>query len=165
MNKAYKVPMRALWLTQRDEIEIRVLTGCRPDPEKSVRHWINIHLGDRLELLGISVIDSRNLRLGQWLRQNWEEIPADGSGDDGGLTLNQVAYDEAGQIAYFGLVGGIPEEVHDPAAGAEVGNVVQRRSEIRFAGDGTLCSIRIPVVTRRRQDGDLSATVGYLPQR
>jgi len=164
MNRAYKVPMRALWLTQRDEIEMRILTGCKPDRNKSVRHWINVHLGDRLELLGISIIDSRELRLGLWLRQNWDEIPL----EEDSVAMNQVAYDEAGQIAYFGLVGGLPEEVREPAGGAAgvtVGNVVQRRAEIRFAADDTLCSIRIPVESRRRQDGDLSATVGYLPQR
>ncbi len=164
MNKAYKVPMRAVWLTQNDEIDVRVLTACKPDKDRILRHWVNIHLGDRQELLGISLIDNRLLRIGQWLRQTWDEIPL----ANDGVTMNQVAYDEAGQIAYFGLVGGLPEEVMQPAgsaAGVSAGNVVQRRAEIRLSAEGTLCSIRIPVDTRRRQDGDLSATVGYLPQR
>jgi len=164
MNRAYKVPMRALWLASTDLIELRILTTCKSDPERTVRHWINIHLGDRMELLGISAIDNRMLLLGQWLRQNWDEVPL----DDDGPVFNRVAYDEGGQIAYFGLVGKLPDEViqaEGGTAGVTIGNVVQRRADMRFSAEGLLCSIRIPVESRRRKDGDLSVTVGYLPQR
>ena len=164
MNRAYKVPMRALWLANADLIELRILTTCKSDPARTVRHWINIHLGDQQELLGISAIDNRLLHIGQWLRQNWDEVPL----DDDGPVFNRVAYDEGGQIAYFGLVGKLPDEViqaEGGAAGVTIGNVVQRRADLRFSTEGMLCSIRIPVESRRRQDGDLSVTVGYLPQR
>ncbi|MBP7963360.1 MAG: hypothetical protein KA003_15365 [Caldilineaceae bacterium] len=164
MNRAYKVPMRALWLSNADLIELRILTTCKADPERNVRHWINVHLGDQHELLGVSVIDNRLLHLGQWLRQTWDEVPL----DDDGPVFNRVAYDEGGQIAYFGLVGKLPDEViqaEGGPAGATIGNVVQRRADLRFSAEGLLCSIRIPVESRRRKDGDLSVTVGYLPQR
>ncbi len=166
MNRAYKVPMRAIWLTNADMIELRILTTCKADPERNVRHWVNVHLGDQQELLGISIIDNRLLHLGQWLRQTWDEVPLV---DDEGPVFNRVAYDEGGQIAYFGLVGKLPDEVIQAegggAAGVTIGNVVQRRADLRFSAEGLLCSIRIPVESRRRKDGDLSVTVGYLPQR
>jgi len=152
--------MRALWLANADLIELRILTTCKSDPERTVRHWINIHLGDRQELLGVSMIDNRLLLLGKWLRESWDEVSLEADG----LVLNRVAYDEGGQIAYFGLVGGLPNAVNTDGETSS-GSVVQRRADVRFSAEGLLCSIRIPVESRRRRDGDLSATVGYLPQR
>lgn len=151
--QSYPVPVRAVWQARNDLIELRVLTRLPFEPEASRQEAITVHVGLGERILAVSVPDNKHLRLGQWLRQHWASVTP-----PTGEVEIQVYYDEPGRVVHFAF---------DDLELLERDYVRRalRTAEFRFSAEGHLCAILIPVRYRRRRDGELSASAGYLTTR
>ncbi len=145
--------MRAIWLQTKDVIDLRITATGRPSGETIVRSAVAVHLNPSSgQLLGFLLADNKMLRLGRWLRANWQEIPFT-EGDP--VPSGTVVYDEGAQFAYFSIWPNL--------SGEEPKRVERRRGEAHIDENGDLQRIRLPV-TVRREDG-LAVAAGYLPTR
>lgn len=151
--KAYNVPMRTLWLQAQDAVELRITVSGRPQETKTVRMAVTALLNpNNRQLMGLLVADNKTLRLGRWLRAQWQEVPiAQGEPVPAGV----VSYDEGAQFAYFSIWPNL--------TGVDPERAERRRAEVTLDENGDLRRIRLPV-TIRRQDG-LAVAAGYLPTR
>ena len=153
-TKAYNVPFRALWVQSQDVIDVRMTVSSRPTGEKIFRVPATAHLHPSSDqLLGVLVADHKTLRIGRWLRQNWQEVALD---PEGPIPAGTVLYDEGAPYAYFSLWPNL--------SGEEPKRAERRRAEVHIDENGDLKRIRLPVTIRRREDG-LAIAAGYLPTR
>jgi hypothetical protein len=152
--KAYKVPLHTLWLQRSDVIEIRITAGRPGATNRTIREPVVIQLDQGSRLLGVTMADTKTIKLGRWLRQNWDEFSI---APDEPIPPSTVTYDEAGQVAYFSVWPNLGE--------ASDIQEVRRRAEVVLAEAEGLIKIRIPVKVRRRPEDALSAAAGYLPTR
>jgi hypothetical protein len=152
--KAYNVPLRAIWLQSQDVIDVRITVSSQSSAEQILHFPVTAHLNPlNKQLLGILLPDSKTLRLGRWLRTNWEEVPL-AEGDP--IPAGVVVYDEGALFAYFSIWPNL--------GGDEPERVERRRAEVHVDAEGELRRIRLPVTIRRREDG-LAVAAGYLPTR
>ncbi|MCB0115615.1 MAG: hypothetical protein R2873_18215 [Caldilineaceae bacterium] len=151
--KAYSVPMRTIWLQSQDVIDLRVTMSGRPKELKSLRMAVTALLNpNNNQLMGLLVADNKTLRLGRWLRTQWDEVPIE-EGEP--VPSGVVTYDEAAQFAYF--------SIWPNFTGVDPDRVERRRAEVSVDENGELRRIRL-AVTVRRADG-LAVAAGYLPTR
>lgn len=152
--KGYNVPLRAIWLQNQDLIDVRVTVSGKPTAERIFTMPVTAHINPSTgQLLGVVVLDSKALRLGRWLRANWEEVPVE-EGEP--VPAGVVIYDEGALFAYFSLWPNL--------SGEEPEHAERRRAEVHLDEEGDLKRIRLPV-TVRRGDDKLAVAAGYLPTR
>jgi hypothetical protein len=153
-TKGYNVPLRAIWLQNQDLIDVRVTVSGKPSAEQVFTVTVTAHINPSTgQLLGVIVADSKALRLGRWLRANWEEVPVE-EGEP--VPSSIVIYDEGALFAYFSLWPNL--------SGEEPEYAERRRAEIHLDEEGDLKRIRLPVTERRSEDA-LAVAAGYLPTR
>lgn len=153
-TNAYHVPYRVIWLQAKDAVELRVTLSSRPREEHVHTHPVQIFLDTSSgRILGIGVADNKSLRLGLWLRQQWEETPL---APDEPIPFGTVAYDQGDGFAYFSVWPDLNE--------SDIERVERRRGQIVLNEAGELLRIRFDVTLRHREDG-LAGAVGYLANR
>jgi hypothetical protein len=153
-TKAYNVPLRAIWLQNQDLIDVRVTVSGKPSAEQVFTTPVTAHINPSTgQLLGVVVFDSKALRLGRWLRANWEEVPVE-EGEP--VPSGVVIYDEGALFAYFSIWPNL--------SGEEPEHAERRRAEVHLDEEGELRRIRLPVTMRRGEDA-LAVAAGYLPTR
>ncbi|MBX3000798.1 MAG: hypothetical protein KF893_19915 [Caldilineaceae bacterium] len=153
-TKGYSVPLRAIWLQNQDIIDVRVTVSGKPTAERILTMPVTAHINPSTgQLLGVVVLDSKALRLGRWLRANWEEVPVE-EGEP--VPAGVVIYDEGALFAYFSIWPNL--------SGEEPEHAERRRAEIHLDEEGDLKRIRLPVTVRRSEDA-LAVAAGYLPTR
>lgn len=151
-STAYPVPFRAVWLRNRDQIEIRF----RPASPRDERITLEIDaIVENFRLLGVQIPDNKRMGIGRWLRNNYTGSPhtegeATGSGE--------VVYNDAAQMAYFSLWPRLSQ-------GEGEAEFLRRKAEIDLDGEGNLTRIRFHVLGRRRREDELAAAAGFLPER
>ncbi len=149
---AYTVPFRAIWLKQKDNIEIRF----RPASPSDERIKLEVDaIVENYRLLGVQIVDNKRLGIGRWLRKNYEGKPHT-PGD--ATPSGEAVYDEAAQVVFFSLW---------PRLSAGEGEAVYlpRKAEIDLDGAGNPTRIRMRVLGRRRKEDELTAAAGFLPER
>ncbi len=149
---AYTVPFRAVWLQQKDLIEVRF----RPASPSDERIKMEIDaVVENFRLLGVQVVDNKRLGIGRWLRQNYDGTPH-AQGDS--VPSGEAIYNDAAQVVYFSLWPRL-------SAGAGEAVYLPRKAEIDLDGVGNLTRIRMRTLGRRRQEDELTAAAGFLPER
>jgi hypothetical protein len=153
-TKGYNVPLRAIWLQGQDVIDVRVTVTGKPKGERILTLPVTAHVNRSTgQLLGVIVADSKTLRLGRWLRANWDEIPVE---EGESVPSGVVIYDEGALFAYFSIWPNL--------SGEEPEHAERRRAEVHIDENGELRRIRLPVTIRRGEDA-LAVAAGYLPTR
>ena len=150
--RAFDLPFRTVWVRRKDMIDLRFSRGT---PETD--DWTNADLVAHISafrLVGVSVQDHKRLGLGRWLRANGSEIPFMA---DEPMPSGTVAYDEAGQIAYFSVW---PQLSEDADA-----RHYERRGKIHLMPNGGVARIRFPVLNKRGRAGVLGTAAALLATR
>ncbi len=150
--RAFDLPFRTVWVRRKDMIDLRVSRDT-PDTE----NWTNADLVAHIStfrLVGVSVQDHKRLGLGRWLRAHGNEIPFLA---DEPMPSGTVAYDEAGQIAYFSIW---PQLSEDADA-----RHYERRGKIYLMPNGGVARIRFPVLNKRGRAGVLGTAAALLATR
>lgn len=150
--RAFDLPFRAVWVRRKDMIDLRVSRSAR-----ETDNWTNADLVAHVSafrLVGVSVQDHKRLSLGRWLRANGNEIPFIA---DEPMPSGTVAYDEAGQIAYFSIW---PQLSEDPDA-----RHYERRGKVYLMPNGGVARIRFPVLNKRGRAGVLGTAAALLATR
>ena len=150
--RAFDLPFRTVWVRRKDMIDLRV-SRSSPETDSWTNADIVAHVGD-FRLLGISVKDHKRLGLGRWLRANGDEIPFIA---DEPMPSGTVAYDEAGQIAYFSIW---PQLSEDADA-----RHYERSGKIYLKRNGGIARIRFPVLNKRGRAGVLGTAAALLATR
>ena len=143
--------MRVLWVRSRDVIEIRFLDR-RPAPERVTRADVLAHIAD-YRLLGVTLSDTKRLRLGALLRAGRPPLNV-APGDP--LPAGTILYDEAARTAYISLWPNL-------TGGQE--QRVARNARLLLDGQGRLARIRIPVAGPKGEEDALGPAAGLLPRR
>ena len=150
--RAFDLPFRTVWVRRKDMIDLRVSRSTR-----ETENWTNAdlvaHVSD-FRLVGVSVQDHKRLGLGRWLRAQGNEIPFLA---DEPMPSGTVAYDEAGQIAYFSIWPQLSED-------ADARNY-ERRGKIYLMPNGGVARIRFPVLNKRGRAGVLGTAAALLATR
>ena len=150
--RAFDLPFRTVWVRRKDMIDLRVSKGT-----SETDNWTNADLVAHISafrLVGVSVQDHKRLGLGRWLRANGNEIPFMA---DEPMPSGTVAYDEAGQIAYFSVW---PQLSEDADA-----RHYERRGKIYLMPNGGVARIRFPVLNKRGRAGVLGTAAALLATR
>ena len=149
---SYTVPFRAVWLQQKDLIEVRF----RPSSPSDERTKLEVEaIVESYRLLGVQIVDNKRLAIGRWLRQNYAGKPH-AQGDT--VPSGEAVYNEAAQVVYFSLWPRL-------SAGAGEAVYLRRKAEIDLDGAGNPTRIRMRTLGRRRQEDELTAAAGFLPER
>ena len=150
--RAFDLPFRTVWVRRKDMIDLRVSTSTL-DTDNWTYADLMAHIS-AFRLVGVSVQDHKRLGLGRWLRANGNEIPFMA---DEPMPSSTVAYDEAGQIAYFSVW---PQLSEDADA-----RHYERRGKIYLMPDGGVARIRFPVLNKRGRAGVLGTAAALLATR
>ena len=150
--RAYNVPFRAIWLRQKDVIDLRI-AGSTPSADNWTTAETVAHIA-AYRLVGVSMRDHKRLGLGRWLRATGEEIPYEA---DEPLPAGTVRYDEAGQIAYFSIWPLLSDDAerHD----------YERESKVYLLPSGGIARIRFPVMNKHNRAGVLGPAAALLATR
>ena len=150
--RTFDLPFRAVWVRRKDMIDLRV---SRNAPQTD--SWTNADVVasvSAFRLVGVSVKDHKRLGLGRWRRESGNEVPFI-AGEP--MPSGTVAYDEAGQIAYFSIW---PQLSEDADARHH-----ERRGKIYLKGNGGIARIRFPVLNKRGRAGLLGSAAALLATR
>jgi hypothetical protein len=150
--RAYNVPFRAIWLRQKDVIDLRI-AGSTPSADNWTTAETVAHIA-AYRLVGVSMRDHKRLGLGRWLRATGEEIPYEA---DEPLPAGTVRYDEAGQIAYF--------SIWPLLTGDATKHEYEREAKVYLLGNGAVARIRFPVMNKRGRTGVLGTAAALLATR
>ena len=150
--RAFDLPFRTVWVRRKDMIDLRVSRSA-PETDRWTNADIVAHVS-AFRLVGVSVKDHKRLGLGRWLRANGNEIPYMA---DEPMPSGTVAYDEAGQIAYFSVW---PQLSEDADA-----RHYERRGKIYLKRNGGIARLRFPVLNKRGRAGVLGTAAALLATR
>ena len=150
--RAFDLPFRTVWVRRKDMIDLRVSKSA-PETDNWTNADIVAHIS-AFRLVGVSVKDHKRLGLGRWLRANGNEIPFIA---DEPMPSGTVAYDEAGQIAYFSVWPQLSEEAD--------ARHYERRGKIYLKRNGGIARIRFPVLNKRGRAGVLGTAAALLGTR
>jgi len=150
--RAFDLPFRTVWVRRKDMIDLRVSRSTR-----ETENWTNAdlvaHVSD-FRLVGVSVQDHKRLGLGRWLRAQGNEIPFLANEP---MPSGTVAYDEAGQIAYFSIWPQLSEDAY--------ARNYERSGKKYLMPNGGVARIRFPVLNKRGGAGVLGTAAALLATR